>query len=178
MFDSFYDFKYKNFEKGGDDELYLRVYNFTFLTSDNQRYVVRVEEYAYSVFIIKFYPKDFQDSPDKFKILTGKGKPQPILRTCINILIEHFLKIEPKASFGFLASELTDENTANTKRYRVYKNLMEFFFSPLNFTHYRYPDYSIYLLLNKANSEENLLQKLEQMFWKYYDFGEKEINDS
>ena len=60
------------------------------------------------------------------------------------------------------------ESEDNTKRFRLYKKLMENFFSPLKFQHFQYPNKSAYLLLNRESNNPNLKSDIEIMFKKYF----------
>jgi hypothetical protein len=76
----------------------------------------------------------------------------------------------PYASFGFLGSHDIGQSTSFTKRYRLYKKVMEFKFSPLKFKHFNNPNYSAYLLLNKdfINTNTDYLKELEKYFITLY----------
>ena len=45
---------------------------------------------------------------------------------------------------------------------------MENSFSVITFNHLVYEDESAYILLNKGNLEDNLFEKIEQMFMSFY----------
>lgn len=82
----------------------------------------------------------------------------------------------PWASFGFIGEQLqTEDSSKNTKRFRVYKCVMENFFSPLNFTHYIKEESSMYLILNNLNLKDNpnVLSQIEKMIVEYYEIEGK-----
>lgn len=162
MFDKSFDFTYINHQPGGPSDDFLRVHTYKF-HSEKELYLVRLEEYPFDVFAIKFYPKSFEDSPNKYRLLTNHGNPMPIIRTCINIMIDILNKF-PGASLGFMGIEMENEHIGNTKRYRIYRQLMENFFSPVNFSHHVYIPQSIYLLLNRNSKHDNHLQVVEKFF--------------
>ena len=56
---------------------------------------------------------------------------------------------------------------AKNKRFRVYKMVMENFFSPEKFNHFREESRSVYLLINKDNSIPNLFEKIKKSFCVY-----------
>ena len=80
-----------------------------------------------------------------------------------------FFKDEPTASFGFIGANSISENREETKRFNIYKKVMENFFSPVHFAHHNYNKESAYILLNRKTSE-NSLSIIEELFTKYYDF--------
>ncbi|MEZ4827951.1 MAG: hypothetical protein R3C61_16960 [Bacteroidia bacterium] len=171
MFDQFFEFKYINHQPGTQSDGFIRVHTYKF-TAQNEPYIFRAEEYQHSVFAVKFYHKSFEDSPQRYNLLTNKGIPSPIFRTCINIMLDIVQKF-PTASLGFIGSELQAEGRTNTQRYRIYKQLMENFFSPAKFSHHIYPPHSAYLLINRAQEDAEILFKVESLFQEIYDFGSK-----
>jgi hypothetical protein len=171
MFDSSFDFKYKNHQEGGPQEPYKTVHTYVFHTP--QPYIFRAEEYDYKLFAVKFYPKSFEDSPKKYSLLTNENQAPPVIRTCINIMLDLFERF-PDASFGFIGTNSEDEDKDSTQRFRIYKYLMENFFSPAQFSHYSYPQRSVYLLLNRIHKDPDLLLKIESMLKDIFAFEEKE----
>lgn len=129
MFDSYYSFRKIDCEypKG---EPYNTVHRFTFRGFNRQRYIVLVEEYPFDVFALKFYLHAHRLSSKKYQLLTGFHDVSRIIRTCIEIFL-HFYQTNNEASFGFIGSNLVDESLRETKRYRVYSQVMKNFFSPL-----------------------------------------------
>lgn len=142
-------------------------------TKSRIRYLVRVEEYQRKIYVVKFYPKYAKLSPDKYKILTNTNEPRRIIYTCINILKDVFNE-EPHSSFAFVASSSQGESYNNTKRYRVYKTIVNTQFGTETFDHFYYEEKSTYLLLRKTelNKNPDLLQSIEEEFEKIYIFSE------
>ncbi len=171
MFDTHYEFRYINYRKAKPTDYFIKEHKLIFSSKSNQKYIVNVEEYKLHTYVIKFHLKSHSDSDNKYKLLTNQYDAVKILSTCVNIML-YFYKKDNLASFGFIGANLLDEDEANTKRFQVYKRIMENLFSPLYFHHYNIPEKSIYLLLNKANLElnTNLLDDIEQMFKNYYTF--------
>jgi len=137
------------------------------------RYLVRVEKYRHKVYVIKFYPKNTRRSPDRYKLLTNTFEPRRIIYTCINILKDIYIS-DPESSFAFVASNNTDEVKSNTKRYRVYKTIVNTQFGIDTFDHFYYEEKSAYLLLRKTQlvKNQNLISDIEEEFEAIYDFSE------
>lgn len=174
MFDKPYEFRYKNFARCGPQEPFLRVHTYKFMVA-GAPYIMRAEEYDWKLFAVKFYPKSFEDSPNRYNKLTNAGHASRIFSTCMRIMLDLYSR-EPKASIGFIGVTTESESQkSRTKRFRLYARLMEEFFSPLTFSHKRYARYSAYLLLNQRYEREipDLLTQIEEYLFELLDFGEK-----
>lgn len=84
------------------------------------------------------------------------------------------LKENPNASFGFTGAPLEseiDEKSKPTKRFRVYKRIMENLFSPERFAHYQLEQSSIYLLINRnLQDPQELADWATEMLRRNYEF--------
>lgn len=145
---------------------------FRFKTENNQTYLVRLELYRHNIYAIKFHNKNHRHSIHKYHLLTGEGRARSIINTCLDIIAQ-VLQENPSASFGFVGSRTINPNISeelphDTKRFNVYKRFMENKFSTDSFLHVASPDYSSYMLINKANDEPFLLLKYTEMFNKIY----------
>jgi hypothetical protein len=81
----------------------------------------------------------------------------------------YFYRKNPFATFAFIgANSIFELNRKNTRRFKIYKQIMENSFSVITFNHLVYEDESAYILLNKDNLEDNLFEKIEQMFMSFY----------
>ncbi len=170
MFDRSCDFHRIMVKDKTEGELTFREHKYAFRTANNHRYIAIVEEYSFNVFVVKFHLKAHSDSDNKYRILTNAEYAPSIIATCIEIMLDHYNE-NPYSSFGFVGiNSLDEESKENTKRFRVYRRVMENFFSPVHFTHYVYEKQSAYLMLNKDSSEPDLLEKVEDMFRRGYDF--------
>lgn len=141
----------------------------TFRDINNNRYIVRVEEYDYNVFAIKFYLRNHRNSDNKYNLLTHSHKASRIISTMIRIIVVYFHK-NPYSSFVFIGAHLIGEDRKNTKRFRVYTRAVKNMISPASFHHFEYPDESGYVLLNKDFNENNpdLLKNIEDIFNRIY----------
>ncbi|MFT6963470.1 MAG: hypothetical protein ACJAWV_003207 [Flammeovirgaceae bacterium] len=167
MFDNPYPIKYKGYVRKSDNSvnphiLYLsHTYTFSSIRGKSEeteksdtlekrelKMIIRIEEFEHSVCAIKFYPKSYQDSPNKFSVRTNQNDTTRVLASCINAMTMH-LKQNPYASFCFVGESDSDEEKVNTQRFRVYKNLMENVFSQTDFQHLTSKKYSSYILRNR-----------------------------
>lgn len=142
-------------------EIFIVCHLYTFRsTYSNSVYIVRLEEFKYNLIAVKFYLKNHRLSNDKYKILTAKKEAIKVLSTCLQIMLIH-LKRYPKSSFIIKASRGLGELEENySKRFIVYRKIVEQFFSSLNFQHLKSgEELSVYILLNKKNNELDLLTK-------------------
>ena len=156
MFDSSYPFKYicNRFDKAkSEDDVSKTVHIFAFYGKKGHKYIVEVEQYEYHLYALKYYLKHHQDSSNKYKLTSRLNEMQPVIRTCLNIMLDLYSK-DPLASFGFIGSPSLNETTNHTQRHRIYSRVMENFFSPQSFQHYSDPGKSIYFIVNQHASRE------------------------
>ena len=150
---------------------FIKLYTFK-STKSKITYIVRVEMYKYNIYAVKFYPKQFRHSKNKYRIATNTFEPRRIINTCINIMLSIYEE-NPMASFGFIGANGLNENSTNcTKRYRVYSRIMATYFSSERFYHKENKAKSAYMLINKKSlrQDENLISKIESFFMEQYDY--------
>lgn len=175
MFDNPYEFKYTGYEPTPFEPFEKR-HRFSFKSHTNHRYTVEVEEYQHDLYAIKYYLKAHARSPNKFKLLTGLKQPTRVIRTCIDIMLHLIDRRNPWASFIFIGEQSqTEDSKKNTKRFRIYKSIMENFFKPVDFDHYYREESSVYIILNKLKIEHdaNVLQHIEKMVLEHYEIEGK-----
>jgi hypothetical protein len=167
MFVTGYLFSKVNFtsKKIDDDILIEHVYAFRGKTS--KRYVVIVEEYQYFVFIVKFCLQERKKYSDRFIQLTGLNECSRVLTT-IGHIIKEIYNENHYASFGFIGSNLPDEEKENTKRFRLYSKVVSQLIAPVTFEHRLSLKNSAYLLINRDSNEPDLLNKINAMFDRIY----------
>ncbi len=61
-------------------------------TKSNQWYWVWVECYDHHVYALKFRLKSMRNCENKYSILTNTYEPRRIVMTCINVMLEIYLK--------------------------------------------------------------------------------------
>lgn len=170
MFDSCFNFSLIQ-KKPSQEKFILFEHVYHFKTS-KRRYIVIVEEYHLNIFVVKFYPADKKRYNDRFSIVLNDFDFAPIIRTCINIMLE-VLKENPTASFGYVgANSVTKtykEGKRDTQRYRIYQRVMDIFLSPLLFARVESAANSAELLLNRKNENlQNLRFEATKMFVEIY----------
>lgn len=169
MFEGFYYFNKGNTVKPISDKYLICTHNYSF-NSEKTRYLVQVEQYPLSIYIIKFHRKQDKGRKDRYNILTAEFKCVKIVSTCIRILISIYKK-DALASFGFLGANCIGENgngdepKSNTKRFRIYKRAMENLISEDLFFHSMDIRNSTYLMVNKRHeSVDDIINKAKHMF--------------
>lgn len=140
---------------------------YTFRTRKNRRYVVQAEQYQHHVYVLKFYPLAFKNSPNRFKLLVNDGDAFRILSTCLRVFADIY-RHDPLASAGFIGEALAGESQVMTKRFRVYFQSVVTFIDAADFVHHPLPAISAYFLECRANPEPGLLTTVEQMFRELY----------
>lgn len=168
MFISSYDFSKINHTPTKQiGEYSLIEHTYTFRGKTNKRYIVTVEEYNFFMYIVKFCLQERKIHTDKFNQLTNLNECSRVLTTIGNLMKEIYQK-NPYASFGFIGSNLPNEQKANTKRFRLYSKVVRQVISPVAFEHRQTTKHSAYLLINRDNHEIDLLNKIEVMFDTIY----------
>lgn len=155
MFDSHFPYTYFNHrppDPSPTHEKFIKLHNCTFKDTKNNKYIVPIEEYKHHLFVVSFYPKKFKNSPHRYSKLTGIGSPSKVINTCLMIIGDIFQK-ESNASFAFCGEPIPTEIGLQTptKRFRIYKKIIQLFFSDTQFVHYEYPMGNFYLLLNRKS---------------------------
>lgn len=96
-----------------------------------------------------------QNSPRKYYHLTNTYEPRVIVYSIFQLMFE-ILQKDPLASFLFIGNP--DEGQKSyfyTRRYRLYCKLVENKISDKYFKHIRTDKYSLYILANKRQIEDN-----------------------
>jgi hypothetical protein len=169
MFDSGYQYRKVQVNKAKDKDVFLTKHIFCFISENYKKYIVEVEEYEHTMFILKFHLKCHNHADDKYSKMTKYKDVNRVLRTCIDIMIEMYKK-NPYSSFGFMGANMANEEISNNKRFRVYKGIMERFFSPKRFIHKQKVKKNLYFLINKDNTEPDLEKKIIDTLLSIYNF--------
>ena len=135
------------------------------------KYMVRLEEYIHSTYIIKFYPIKFKKYPNKYNLLSEDHVMQGVVSTSLRIFAEHLEK-RSDASLGFIASASivgsSKEAQANNQRFRIYRQVMENLFGTITFAHFSDEANSAYLMVNKSNSIGEYISEMQNVFIHLY----------
>ena len=173
MLQSAYPFYFIQRDKEGSKcLLFVSLYRFK-STKSHLTYIVRVEEYEFNIYAVKFYQKNHSLSKNKYRIMANTYEPRRIINTCINIMLTIYQN-DQKASFGFIGANGFDEDVSCTKRYKVYARIVATYFSDVHFYHKENIDKSAYMLINNIALKENpdLIEEIEQFFIDQYDYFE------
>lgn len=172
MLDSSYPFYFIQRDRGDEEGIdYVSLYRFKSQKSKFV-YIVRVEEYEYNIYAVKFYQKSHSLSKNKYRLMTNTFEPRRIINTCINIMLSIYDK-NAHASFGFVgANSIDEEESYRTKRYRVYSRLVATYFSNKYFFHKENIEKSAYMLINNIalRKDPNLIKEIESFFIGQYDY--------
>jgi hypothetical protein len=170
MFDTSFEFSFIQRKPTSDPDIPFELI-FQFRTN-HRRYIVIVEEYRFDIFIVKFYPATKKNDDNRFQVVLNDYEFAPIIRTCINIMLE-FLKKNPLASFGYIgANSIIDgfeEAKSLTQRFRIYDYVMGIFLNTENFLRLYSEKNSGALLLNLKNENiDKLIEDAKEMFIRIY----------
>lgn len=165
MFDQHYSFRYIMTEhpKG---EPYHQLHIYTFYGPHQQHYTVHVEEYPMDIYALKFFLQAHSHSPNKYQLLTGYSQAPRIIRTCIEIFLSLFDQ-NKESSLCFMGTNALLEEKSENKRFRIYKKVMENFFSPQYFEHRSFGRQSLYFMLNNRKDIEELNKVIVGILDKY-----------
>lgn len=170
MFDE--SFPYKLIQKRSLDSRDIISEAYYSFNSSKRRYIVLVEEYPLQVFVPKFFPSSYRNSPHKYNLILNDFEASRIIRTCLNIMLDFNLEF-PEASFAFVGANTKSKNKSETKiqtqRFRVYKNLMLNFFDTEHWWHYDDMLSSSYLLVKRNKPNFSIyIQNVIKMFSDIY----------
>lgn len=132
----------------------------------HQQYFVWIDKCKHNLYVIKFHLKNHRYSQRRYNILTNLHEARTIVFTCISILLNEVYSKEKSASFGFIASNLENEDKYNTKRLCFYSSFITTFIGYKTFQHFKYIDRSAYLLIphNVIQETPNIINNIEEMF--------------
>ena len=167
MFDTPFEYKKFNFQKRTIGQLSYIEHIYKFRGTSNKRYIVFAEQYDYSVYAIKFCTHERKNYTDRFNVLSRYNECNRVLTT-VGFIMQDIVKGNPFASFIFIGSHLPGEEESNTKRFRLYTNIVEQLVSPILFEQRKSVNKSACLMLNRDNQETDLLNKIDKMFREFH----------
>lgn len=179
------DFRYVQKEPSVDgsfDICYTYVFFINFIDHRTQKkcrlkYVARAEVIDDAI-AVKFYASRDRKSPhNKYSLAHGQlgaGAVLQIFNYCLKIIIE-MIGLYPEHSFVVKAAEAFDPRTRRledeneNQRFRIYRSFLAKKIGTASFSHYQFPENSIYLLLRKKpdmrpGDEQHLMNSLYNRF--------------
>ena len=169
MFDKGYKFHCIDNQMVNDGFL-VSVHKYNFRTK-RRRYIAVVERYQDDIYVIKYHAEFHSKSKSKYSFVFNDEKPAPIIRTCIDIMLDFYSK-NPSASFGFMGAASSNkkkkkkkisEGKANTQRFRIYRRTMVNFFGDKAFSHYMNKRFSAYLMINRKKAPIKKFKKAAEI---------------
>ncbi|SHI41346.1 hypothetical protein SAMN02745146_0807 [Hymenobacter daecheongensis DSM 21074] len=118
--------------------------------SSRRKYLVEVRAYDGHLYTVDFYAK--VQNVNRYRLRTHQHAAGKLGATVLDI-IARTIRHDPEACFGFVAAAMLDETSdENTKRFRLYKAMLEQKIDPQRYTVDTIPEQSsIFVLpLNKA----------------------------
>ena len=152
MFDSHYPYNHIH-TKGVQFEDYQIEHLYAFRGKGKHRYIIRVEQYDYFLYAVKFHLKSHTHSPEKYNVLTGFHDMKGCVGTCLKVMLEIY-KNNPYASFCFIGANSKEENKEQTRRFLIYQRVMKNYFSDVHFFHTTVEKESFYMMLNRLNDKD------------------------
>lgn len=133
-------------------------------------YLVEIEKFKLNTFVIKFFLKKHKKNKHRYNLLSNEYKCRMVVMTIVNILLD-VLRTNKDCNFAFIGSNTTDnrgnekESKNKTKRFRVYRRVVENKIGPKTFSHFQSEQGSSYLLVNNATENVNdTKEKISNMF--------------
>lgn len=154
-----YQFQYCEVLKANNPDCYFKAVHVFKFKSDENRYLVTLEEYQHNLYVLHYCLEEHMDNTDKFNELTNTGpvRARKIIATCVQIGLSMYEK-NPLASFAFIASlttkELDKKNFTIPKRLSVNRYFALSFPESKNFTHSYSDAQNFYLMLNKRYEQQ------------------------
>ncbi len=120
----------RNYSAGRESWQFLDIYKFFMHSPTSRRkYLVEVHAYADHLYTVDFYAK--VHDVNRYRLRTNQHAAGKLGGTVLAIMAE-VLRQDPAACFGFIAAAMLHEtNDANTKRFRLYKRMLELKLNPL-----------------------------------------------
>lgn len=115
-------------------------------------YHVLVEHHPRGVLSVKFYARQHKGNPKRYALMTGDGEPMSIILTVIHVMLWYARRL-PDSSFVFTGAPSDGESERNTKRFRVYRMVMERIFGGGTFVHFIEEEHSVYMLIRRTQTE-------------------------
>lgn len=158
----------RNPTAGRESWLWADIYKFFMHSpSSRRKYLVEIHAYENHLYTADFYAK--VNNINRYRLRTNQQAAGKLGGTVLAILAE-VLRQDPQACFGFIAAAMTNETSdANTKRFRLYKRMLELKINVLRFEVVTRPETSSIFVLPKqlmANPAlvETIIARYEEIF--------------
>lgn len=130
-------------------------------------YYILVEHHPRGVLSVKFYARQHKGNPQRYALMTGDREPLTVINTVVHVMLGYAMRMQ-HSSFVFTGAAQPGETESNTKRFRVYRNIMERMFGSDNFVHFASEQYSVYMLIRRTETDlvdgSALMTYLEQNY--------------
>lgn len=114
-----------------------------------KEYMILMEKYHGNVYGVKFHLRSLKKDKMKFSKMTHDGEANVVIRTVIDVML-HYISEDQDSSFVIIGASGEGEETANNKRYLLYKKIICIFVTDEHFYHYDLPERGMYMLLRKT----------------------------
>ncbi|MCC6413495.1 MAG: hypothetical protein IT270_17685 [Saprospiraceae bacterium] len=146
MFDRIYAYRKADKQRGVTGET---VHLFVFRTTKRRCIIFEAHEFSTCpLMVVKFFDKAHKLSDKRFSLLNGSNEAGSIIRTALEIMLELY-KSNPFLSFAFMGAPDEDGDLRETRRFRIYREMLKRLFSDLDFQHIQQKEKSLYVLLNR-----------------------------
>ncbi len=135
--------------------------------SSRRKYLVEIHAYENHLYTADFYAK--VNNINRYRLRTNQQAAGKLGGTVLAILAE-VLRHDPQACFGFIAAAMLDETSdANTKRFRMYKYMLEQKVNPQRYSIITIPEQSrIFVMpLHSAQNphvRQEIIRRYERIF--------------
>lgn len=161
MFEQHFPYRYINHQLEKEPFEHIS-HNYSFRGKNDKRYIVTVEQYEENIYCAKFYLQEHKSCIHKFSRFSEQNECSRVIQTVAVILID-LLGKNPFASFLFIGANSIGEEKDNTRRYKLYKRIVEQKLSAVKFEHHFIDKYSSYIVLNKLNlGDFDILLRIEE----------------
>lgn len=150
MFDKVYPFRKVNDQRG---EVGTTTHLFVFTTPKGRDIIFEAHVHdSCPLAVVKFYDKAHRLSKNRFNLMNGSHEAATSIRTAIEIML-HLYETNPYLSFAFMGAADLETSNVETRRFRIYRDVLVRLFSEQEFQHVMNPRKSLYIMCNRAYCE-------------------------
>lgn len=158
----------RNHTAGRESRLFADIYKFFMHTpSSRRKYLVEVHAYADHLYTVDFYAK--VNDVNRYRLRTNQHAAGKLGGTVLAIMAE-ILRQDPQTCFGFIAAAMLNEySDENTKRFRMYRQMLEQKVNPQRYKVITIPEQSrIFVMpMHKAQNplvRQDIISRYEGIF--------------